>query len=514
MGARRAHQPLAEPSNDVVRFAPRDLGAQRQLRRVSRAVSQWPPTFFDVDISGDRAARQRALGAVIGSAVGDALGAPFEFGAPGEYSRRFPEPVVGGIGEMVGGGGYSWAPGEFTDDTQMAIVQAESLLDRGGVDGADLFERFGVWAQGASDVGVQTRTVLTSPHGWETAASRHFERNPGGAAGNGSLMRSAPTAVHYATTTVAETVEAARATSAVTHGDPAAAWGVALFHLMVRAAVHGEDPEAALTEGLEMLPDDQDRYRRMLAPSWRPESAEVPNGSVWGCLASAVFALRNTETFADAVTTAIDLGDDTDTVAAVTGGLAGAVYGIQAIPSRWTTYLHGQVDTPDGEETYRSARLQELALRLIGADPAPDNELGPGLGPTEIAPGVHAADLAGAATVPQDWAVISLCRVGDTFAHHSVRRVFYVIDKEGDHNSGLSHVVTDAVETLDAFRAEGRQVVVHCHGGASRTGLVLRAWLMRINGWDEPTATDHLRERWPHLGEWNETFSEFLRSGS
>jgi ADP-ribosyl-[dinitrogen reductase] hydrolase len=89
----------------------------------------------------DSAFRQRALGAVIGSAVGDALGAPFEFGAPGRYSLRFPTAVIGGIGEMVGGGGFGWKPGEFTDDTQMAILQAESVLDCDGVDGADLSSR-------------------------------------------------------------------------------------------------------------------------------------------------------------------------------------------------------------------------------------------------------------------------------------------------------------------------------------------------------------------------------------
>ena len=106
---------------------------------------------MDNSMLDDLAFRHRALGAIIGSAVGDALGAPFEFGEPRKYSKRFPRPVLGGIGEMIGN--QVWEPGEFTDDTQMAIVQAESILARGGIDGADLFKRFQVWAADAKDVG-------------------------------------------------------------------------------------------------------------------------------------------------------------------------------------------------------------------------------------------------------------------------------------------------------------------------------------------------------------------------
>ncbi len=69
------------------------------------------------------------LGALVGTAVGDALGGPFEFDAPGTYLLRFPNPVVGGTGELIGGGSFNWAPGEFTDDTQMALALAESLVD-------------------------------------------------------------------------------------------------------------------------------------------------------------------------------------------------------------------------------------------------------------------------------------------------------------------------------------------------------------------------------------------------
>ncbi|MGW7055590.1 ADP-ribosylglycohydrolase family protein [Streptomyces sp. NPDC054887] len=93
---------------------------------------------------------QRAVGAVVGSAVGDALGAPFEFGPPGAFSARFPAPGAGG--EMCGGGG--WDPGEATDDTQMAVLVAESLLERSGLDLPDIFARFQRWAASAFDAGL------------------------------------------------------------------------------------------------------------------------------------------------------------------------------------------------------------------------------------------------------------------------------------------------------------------------------------------------------------------------
>src|SRR3954453_5761807 len=87
----------------------------------------------------------RVAGALVGSAVGDALGAPFEFGPPGRFSARFPSPARGSHTEMCGGG--PWEPGEVTDDTQMALLVGAALVARGGLDEADLFERFRAWAQ-------------------------------------------------------------------------------------------------------------------------------------------------------------------------------------------------------------------------------------------------------------------------------------------------------------------------------------------------------------------------------
>ena len=106
---------------------------------------------------------------------------------------------------------------------------------------------------------------------------------------------------------------------------------------------------------------------------------------------------------------------------------------------------------------------------------------------------------------------MSLCRVDDLFALHPVRREVYLIDKDDDHNQALASAVDDTVKTIDAWLSEGRTVVVHCHGGASRTGLVLRAWLMRKHRWPETKATTLLSDCWPTLGVWNDSFTTFLR---
>lgn len=471
-----------------------------------------------LDIILDNAAVLRATGAIVGAACADALGAPFEFGPGGAYTARFPKPVVGGVGEMRGSGSFGWAPGEFTDDTQMAMGLAESLVARGGVDPDDLWLRWRAWARTANDVGVNTRAALNQPE-WEgAAASAH--RSIGRSASNGALMRSAPIALAFARTDPSAatevTMRAAVAQAALTHHDPAAQWGAALGAEMVRRAILGADPIEQIDELLALLPTDiRARFGEMLAPQWDPTASPEPrNGSVWGCLAQAVWALRHHDSFHDVVVAAIDLGGDTDTVACVAGALAGATYGVQAIPSRWTTYVHGSVATPEGTQRYDNSRLQDLARRLLGLKPPSEAPAETPAGPQEILDGVWAADLSAAAAHVVDrpeFAVLSLCRTGKAFARVPTRREVFLIDQAGDANPGLGHVVRDAVDTIDAWRAEGRQVLVHCHGGRSRTALVLKAWAMRRQGWDERQAHDWLGEQWHRYDPWNPTFRSFLR---
>jgi ADP-ribosyl-[dinitrogen reductase] hydrolase len=283
---------------------------------------------------------------------------------------------------------------------------------------------------------------------------------------------------------------------------------------MMCAAVRGDDPFAALDSCLTALPDAQRAgYAPVLDASWDPSQPSPHNGTVWGCLAQAVWAVRNTESFEDAVVAAIDLGNDTDTVACVTGALAGAVYGIQAVPSRWATYVNGSIESPVGLLEYDVEDLQQFARVLLGQPARDETPLESPAGPEEVAPSLHAADLGGAARAPRDWAVVSLCRTSGRFDRHQVRRQVYLVDEPMfEENISLIDAVSDAVDAVDALLAAGHNVVVHCHGGRSRTGLVLKAWAMRRYGYDEREAHDWLSSQWFRYRDYNDTFVEFLRS--
>ncbi|WP_245161019.1 ADP-ribosylglycohydrolase family protein [Blastococcus sp. CT_GayMR16] len=383
----------------------------------------------------------RVAGALVGSAVGDALGTPFESGPPGQFSARFPVPARGSKTEMCGS--ESLEPGEFTASTQQALVFAESLLERGGLDEADLADRLCTWGGDLSVGPTTSAAIWFSRFGSET------------------------------------TMDAARRISALTNADPAAGEAAATFHELMRAALDGDDPLA---------------------------SSET-DVAVHRTLERALWALRKGRNFAEVMQLAIDVGDETNTVAAVAGGLAGAVFGMGGIPMRWSSAVHGRV-RGFGDRRWGLAELQELAAALEGK---PLVHYSPGaiprIGPREVLPGIWAGNLDGARHSEEDFAVISLCRLGDPFPHE-VHRMAYIADN--DYNHDVDAVRADVLDDVAALRAEGHKVLVHCHAGASRTGLVLRAWLIRTEGMSVEEATAQVPERWPHLGVWNHSFTTTL----
>jgi ADP-ribosyl-[dinitrogen reductase] hydrolase len=274
----------------------------------------------------------RALGSLLGLAVGDALGTTLEF------SDRDTQPP---LTDIVGGGPFRLRPGEWTDDTSMALCLADSLIACGGLDQRDLMERFLRWWQEGYnshngrcfDIGITTRNALDRFQDSGDPIAGSTDPNT---AGNGSVMRLAPVALRWVNEP-AEAIAAARAQSVTTHGAPAAVEGCALLaDILIAAIVNGDKPlvlrrRSAAEPSIEAIADG----------SWRGKSRNdiKSSGYVVDTLEAALWCVGRTDSFTDAVLLAANLGGDADTVAAVTGQIAGALWGHKAIPVHWLQLL-------------------------------------------------------------------------------------------------------------------------------------------------------------------------------
>ncbi|NYH52677.1 ADP-ribosylglycohydrolase [Nocardiopsis arvandica] len=305
----------------------------------------------------------RVVGVLLGSACGDALGVPYEFG-PRLAEDRVPEMAGGGLGP--------YEPGEYSDDTQMAVCIARALRDHGDPVSAEALRRtadaFLRWANdGASDIGNQTAWVMRrSGHALgrpevaevmeRAAADRFADGVP--SAGNGSLMRTGPLALAYPDDPRGLAVAADRY-SRLTHGDPLASEACVLWCEGIRYAVAHADL-SGVRAGLDLLPRD----RRGVWAAWldeaeeRPPHAFSPNGFVVRALQAAWSAVVRGD-FTTALRAAVRAGDDTDTVAAIAGALLGARWGASAIPREYLDAVHGWPG-------YRADGLSELALGVAG----------------------------------------------------------------------------------------------------------------------------------------------------
>jgi ADP-ribosylglycohydrolase len=283
----------------------------------------------------------RLAGTLLGLATGDALGAGYEFAAPPE-----------GDAEMIGGGLGCWEPGEWTDDTQMAVCVAETLAAR-GLDLDGIGRRFLDWyASGPADVGNQTSAVLggaASPGDLSRVAADYVARNPGAGAGNGSLMRTAPVALAFLGDDEA-IASAARAVSELTHGDPLAGDACVLWCIAIDRAVREERLDGARDGLLLLEPGADERWAVWLDAAERePLRSFRPNGFVVTALQAAHGAIWQTPVPDDrprrhlelALQAAVSVGDDTDTVAAIAGALLGARWGAAAVPGHWRRLVHG-----------------------------------------------------------------------------------------------------------------------------------------------------------------------------
>ena len=451
----------------------------------------------------------RAAGVLLGMACGDALGAGYEFGPP-----LGPDVAVA----MTGGGSFGWAPGEWTDDTSMAIAIAEPAATgadlRGEAARDQISARWAGWAYDANDVGNQTRAVLSAatraarsrgeaePTGGDlTLAAGEHDARTGRSGGNGSLMRTAPIALAYLHDPDA-LVHAACEISAMTHRDPDAGEACALWCLAIRHAVLHGDLEG-LRAGLEHLPEGRARVwaaRLDEAQAGRPADFE-DNGWVVQALQGAWSAITDTAEATGpahlrlALEAAVRGGRDTDTVAAIAGALVGGLYGASAVPARWRRQLHG----------WPGLRARDLAsLGVMTARGGESDSAGWPLG-AQVDYSTY-QDCDALARHPHDdrvWlggvdalvtlpdgvdAVVSLCRLGTEqvpapgVAAGDHVEVWLIDEPDQDKNPNLDFVLTDAVAAVAALRAEGRTVLLHCVQAQSRTPTVAALYGARLTG--------------------------------
>jgi ADP-ribosyl-[dinitrogen reductase] hydrolase len=278
--------------------------------------------------------QDRLSGTFWGLVVGDALGAPLEF-----YPRdRHPE-----VRDMIPGGKFKLPAGGWTDDTSMALCLAHSLIHDRNLDSADLLNRFWGWASrnehcsGSRAIGFGQNT-LRSLSRFNRTGQLVASSNGRSSDGNGTIMRLAPlTIVHNEDLQTLR--QLARTQSYTTHASQKAADCCELLSIILHRLFQGMPLEKS--------------YRVTDTTAWDPEVIELSNGSwtqksrdeissegyVVHTLEAALWSVHTTDSFEQALIKAVNLGHDADTVGAVTGQIAGALYGVQSIPARWKDVL-------------------------------------------------------------------------------------------------------------------------------------------------------------------------------
>lgn len=279
---------------------------------------------------------------MIGLAVGDALGAPAEFKLPGTFPT---------IDAMIGGGLFRLAPGQWTDDTSMALCLAESLIQRSGFDAVDQLQRYVRWYREGYlsstgecfDIGMNVQAALLRFE--QTGEARCGSTDPM-SAGNGCLMRLAPVPLAFAMHP-AHAISFAAESARTTHGAVSSIDACRYLAALIVGALRGVSKDELLAPFYTPIPGYWEQH------PLAPEVAEVASGSFARksppAIAGAGFAVRSLEAalwafartpdFRAGAIDAINLGDDADTTGAIFGQLAGAFYGASRIPQEWRLLL-------------------------------------------------------------------------------------------------------------------------------------------------------------------------------
>jgi len=285
-----------------------------------------------------------AKGALLGLACGDALGRPVEFRSPDWIADQH-----GTVTEMLGDGTHGQPAGTVTDDTDMALCIARSLAEQQAFDGEDIADRFAEWYDdGPFDIGLMTADAISeyqSGTSWRDAGREVWQRRAEGSnAGNGSIMRCAPHAIAFANE-FDDLDTVSRQSSAITHHDLRCQYGCTILNHTIAGYLRGNDDP--LSDAIARVdgdaPDELVETVR-LVPNLIDNDQLENTGYVVHTLQTSLYDALTAETAEDAIVTSVNRGGDTDTLGAVTGALAGARFGAEALPERWLETIEYRED--------------------------------------------------------------------------------------------------------------------------------------------------------------------------
>jgi len=294
--------------------------------------------------------RDKIAGALFGVAVGDALGGPLEFMDAKDIAKKY-----GHVEKMIGGGWLYLRPGETTDDTAMTLAVAEGIMESPDDPCQAIGRNFIAWIDsGPKDIGATCARAIRMAQRkaqkqgleepdvvcWNYGRRATAELNQGRSGGNGALMRAVYPAIYYQEEerAVRETINQGRMTHWDADSDEACKIYAAVVHFAIETAADGSDDPEAIFEHI---------YYRLGGTRYYIQGNQEegnhgklnPTGYVVDSLKCAIYALWEGDDFKGAVTKAANMGGDADTIAAICGGLAGAIYGYKAIPEDWIASL-------------------------------------------------------------------------------------------------------------------------------------------------------------------------------
>ncbi len=285
---------------------------------------------------------ERYRGSLLGLAVGDALGAPLEFKQPGSFTP---------IDDMVEGGSFDVMPGQWTDDTSMALCLAESLIEQKGFNPINQLQKYVQWwregylssIDECFDIGNTTSEALSK---FEKTQQPYCGSTAPWTAGNGSIMRLAPVPLFYAKRPL-EAIEKSGESSRTTHQATIAIDACRYLGALIVGTIHGVTREELLSERYSPIPgyweenplvEEIDEVAKGSFKYRHPPEIEG-SGYAVKSLEAALWAFHNSHSFREGCLLAVNLGMDADTTGAVYGQLAGAFYGEREIPESWRSQL-------------------------------------------------------------------------------------------------------------------------------------------------------------------------------